>query len=104
MDIYRISPDELRANAKIPLRTVESEAACYEEMAEIMASIIEKANGKQVVMIVPVGPIGHYPIFAEKVNSRRGQKKEGKCLSDQDSRRKFGDSPDSRFHIQPRCS
>ena len=71
MDIYRISPDELRANAKIPLRTVESEAACYEEMAEIMASIIEKANGKQVVMIVPVGPIGHYPIFAEKVNSRR---------------------------------
>ena len=39
MDIYRISPDELRANAKIPLRTVESEAAAYEEMAEIMASI-----------------------------------------------------------------
>ena len=71
MDIYRISPDEVARNAKIPLRVVESEAACYEEMAEIMATIIEKANGAQVVMIVPVGPIGHYPIFAEKVNSRR---------------------------------
>ncbi len=71
MDIYKLSPEEMKKNAKIPLRIMENEEAMYEEIAEIMASIIEKAHGEKVVMIVPVGPIGQYPIFAEKVNSRR---------------------------------
>jgi len=71
MNIYTCSPEELQKNARLPLRVMETEAAMYEEMAEIMAGIIEKNQGKQTVMIVPVGPIGQYPILAEKINARR---------------------------------
>ena len=31
--------------------------------------VIKKNEGKQTVIICPVGPIWHYPIFAEKVNA-----------------------------------
>ena len=58
MNIYTCTPEELKKNARLPLRVMETEAAMYEEMAEIMAGIIEKNQGKQTVMIVPVGPIG----------------------------------------------
>ena len=68
---YSCSPEEFIKNAKMPVRVMESEAAMYEEIAEIMASTIEKKNGEKCVIICPVGPIGQYPIFAEKVNSRR---------------------------------
>ncbi len=71
MNIYQLPKEEVLKNAKIPMRVMETEAAMYEEMAEIMASCIENAKGEQVVFIVPVGPIWHYPVFAEKVNQRR---------------------------------
>ncbi len=71
MDIYHIPPEEVARNAKMPLRVMPTEPEMYEEMAEIMASIIEKADGAPVAMIIPVGPIGQYPILAEKINSRR---------------------------------
>jgi glucosamine-6-phosphate deaminase len=68
---YSMSPEEFIKNAKMPVRVMESEAAMYEEIAEIMASTIEKKNGERCVIICPVGPIGQYPIFAKKVNERR---------------------------------
>ena len=68
---YSMSPEEFIKNAKMPVRVMESEAAMYEEIAEIMASTIEKKNGERCVIICPVGPIGQYPIFAKKVNDRR---------------------------------
>ncbi|MBE6613285.1 MAG: glucosamine-6-phosphate isomerase, partial [Ruminococcaceae bacterium] len=71
MNIYTCSPGELQKNARLPFRVMESEAAMYEEMAEIMAGIIEEKQGETTVMIIPVGPIGHYPILAEKINARR---------------------------------
>ena len=65
---YYCSPEELMANAKIPLRVMDSEPAMYEEIAQIMFDTI-KANGDDTTVIIcPVGPIGHYPIFAKKVN------------------------------------
>ncbi len=71
MDIYHISPEELKENARMHMRIMESEATMYEEIAEIMASVIEKANGGKVAMIIPVGPIGQYPILADKINTRK---------------------------------
>ena len=52
---------------------MKTEADIYEEIAEIMAKTIEKNNekGKRTVIICPVGPIGQYPIFAQKVNARK---------------------------------
>lgn len=68
---YSMSPEEFIKNARMPVRVMETEAAMYEEIAEIMASTIEKKNGDKCVIICPVGPIGQYPIFAKKVNERR---------------------------------
>lgn len=65
---YFCSPEELKANAKIPFRTMESEAAMYEEIAQIMFDTIQANGDEPTVIICPVGPIGHYPIFAKKVN------------------------------------
>ncbi|MCI8387680.1 MAG: glucosamine-6-phosphate isomerase [Clostridiales bacterium] len=70
-NIYFCKPDELMKNSRLPLRVMESEADMYEEMAEIMASVIEKNDGAQTVIICPVGPIGQYPILANKINERR---------------------------------
>lgn len=72
-DIYSCSREEFLANVKIPTRVMPTEPAMYEEIAEIMASTIEQNNnnGEKTVIICPVGPIGQYPIFAEKVNSRK---------------------------------
>ena len=71
LEIYKMGREEFLEKAKIPTRVKESEEALYEEMAQIMVDTIVKNNGKQTVIICPVGPIGHYPIFAEKVNKLR---------------------------------
>lgn len=70
-DIYHVSPAEFLENAKIPTRVMETEAAMMEEIAQIMVDTIVKNGDEKTVIICPVGPIGQYPIFAEKVNSMR---------------------------------
>ena len=45
---YSCSPEEFIKNARMPVRVMETEAAMYEEIAEIMASTIEnKKAAKQ---------------------------------------------------------
>ena len=70
-DIYHCSKEAFLNNVRIPTRVMETESAMYEEMADIMAKTIAKNNGKQTVVICPVGPIGQYPVFAEKANRMR---------------------------------
>lgn len=69
---YYCSSQDFVKNSKIPVRVMKTEADMYEEIAELMASAIEKNNAKskKTVIICPVGPIGQYPIFASKVNER----------------------------------
>ncbi|MBE6749830.1 MAG: glucosamine-6-phosphate isomerase [Ruminococcaceae bacterium] len=68
---YTATREEFVNSSKIPLRVMKSEAAIYEEMAQIMFDTIVKNKGELTVIICPVGPVGHYPIFAEKVNKAR---------------------------------
>lgn len=68
---YYCSKQEFLENAKLPVRIMDTEAAMYEEMAQIMVDTIIKNGDNKTVIICPVGPIGHYPIFAEKVNNQR---------------------------------
>ncbi|HBF86611.1 MAG TPA: glucosamine-6-phosphate isomerase [Clostridiales bacterium] len=70
---YYCSSEDFIRNAKIPVRIMPSEAAMYEEIAELTASVIEENNakGEKTVIICPVGPIGQYPVFARKVNERK---------------------------------
>ena len=48
---YSCSPEEFMKNARMPVRVMESEAAMYEEIAEIMASTTEKKNGEKCGII-----------------------------------------------------
>lgn len=70
-DIYHITPDEVAKGALMPYRIVETEEKMYEEMGRIMADCIEKNNGDQTVIILPVGPIGQYKHLAREINERR---------------------------------
>ena len=72
INTYYCSSEDFVKNSKIPVRVMDTEAAMMEEIAELMASTIEanNAKGEKTVIICPVGPIGQYPIFANKVNER----------------------------------
>lgn len=71
LNTYTCSKEEFMKNAKIPVRVMESEAAMYEEIAQIMFDTIAANGDDKTVIICPVGPIGHYPIFAKKVNEAK---------------------------------
>ena len=72
INTYYCSSEDFVKNSKIPVRVMQTEADMMEEIAELMASVIEENNakGEKTVIICPVGPIGQYPIFAQKVNER----------------------------------
>ncbi|MBQ0101430.1 MAG: glucosamine-6-phosphate isomerase [Firmicutes bacterium] len=70
-DIYHCSKEEFLKNVRMPTRIMETETAMYEEMADIMVDTIRNNGDGQTVIICPVGPIGQYQIFAEKVNKLR---------------------------------
>ena len=72
VNTYYCSSEDFVKNSKIPVRVMQTEADMMEEIAELMASVIEENNakGEKTVIICPVGPIGQYPIFAKKVNER----------------------------------
>lgn len=72
-DYYRLTPGELGKDAKLPiLKTGDSGEAFY-ELAREMTGIIRENNqaGKRTVFIVPVGPVGQYPIFVRLVNEEK---------------------------------
>ena len=72
IDYYQIPSQELGAGAKIPLRVMENSDAVFTELAEEMIREIEanQKKGRHTVMIIPVGPVGHYPLFVRMVNER----------------------------------
>lgn len=70
---YHIPPEALGENAKIPLKVLGDSGEVFYEMALAMIAEIEKNNqiGRQTVFIVPVGPVGQYPVFTRLVNEKR---------------------------------
>lgn len=69
---YQIPPQELGINAKIPLRVMENSDAVFSQLALEMIMEIEsnQKRGRHTVMIIPVGPVGHYPVLVRMVNER----------------------------------
>ena len=72
-DYYRIPAAELGKSAKIPLKCLGESGEVFYEMAREMVETIEENNARErrTVFIVPVGPVGQYPIFVRLVNERR---------------------------------
>ena len=70
---YHISEEKLGEGAKLPLQKMESSAAVFRAMADKMADCITAHNaaGNKTVFICPVGPVGQYPYFVERVNRER---------------------------------
>ena len=68
--VHRIPADQLEANSGIALRILPDSEALYDAIAETMAEVIVQKNGGKVTMILPVGPVGQYPLFAQKVAER----------------------------------
>jgi len=73
MTYEHVTREQLLADAKIPIRVVETEEALYADMAAAMLREIEanNARGENTVFIVPVGPVGQYRPLAEQVNAKK---------------------------------
>ena len=72
-DYYSYSMEKLAKESKIPVFAKSSSEEVFRLMADIMADTIVEHNkeGKNTVFIVPVGPVGQYPFFVERVNKER---------------------------------
>lgn len=72
-DYYHISARDLGQNAKLPILKVGDSGEAFYELACEMVDEIRRHNaaGEKTVFIVPVGPVGQYPIFVRLVNRER---------------------------------
>lgn len=70
-EYYGYSKQELLDNGpKLPIIVMEDNAAVFQSMADEMVEEIKKNNlqGKRTVFICPVGPVGQYPFFVDRIN------------------------------------
>ena len=70
---YKISQDALGQDAKIPILKLGDSGEVFYEIALRMVNKIAENNAlnQPTVFIVPVGPVGQYPIFVRLVNERK---------------------------------
>ena len=72
-NIYTMTEEEVKANAKIPLNVCDHEVDMYWKVAIEVLETIEENNkkGKTTFMIVPYGPLGPYFRLVYLVNKYR---------------------------------
>ncbi len=70
---YEYSVEEYVENSKFPVRILDDNHAIFKRIADIMVETIQNNNnnGEKTVMINPVGPVGQYPYFVERVNQEK---------------------------------
>ena len=61
---------DLAERSGLPVRVCPSADSLYDAIAEVMIDTIVAKPGAKVTMILPVGPVGQYPVFARKVAER----------------------------------
>lgn len=73
MDYYNIPKEQLGIHSPVYLEILETEDDLYYDMALTMFDEIKRNNqqGKNTVMICPVGPVGQYKRFVRLVNGYR---------------------------------
>lgn len=72
-DYFTYDALELVKHAHMQLTILETAQDVFKAMAMDMVTTITKnnANHERSVFVVPVGPVGHYPIFVELVNQQK---------------------------------
>lgn len=70
-EYYSYDKEALLKAPKIPLAVFPDRETVFREIADRMIRIIADARnaGRECMMILPVGPVGQYPFFVERVNS-----------------------------------
>lgn len=70
--IFSLSEKEL-SNGAIPIDVYKDDEAVFNEIARTIADEIKAHNerGEKTLLILPVGPTGHYPGLAQIINSER---------------------------------
>src|SRR3990172_1486833 len=71
-EVHGLPAEALSERSGIPFSILPDREALYEAVAEVMIDSIETNNkqGAKTTMILPVGPVGQYPVFARKVAER----------------------------------
>lgn len=69
-DVHLLPADELSERSGLPVNILADYESVYDAIAETMIETILAKEGRKVTMILPVGPIGQYPVFAQKVAQR----------------------------------
>ena len=69
----KLPMEELQREARLPVRVVPDRAALYAAFAREIADEIKARNaaGEPTRLILPVGPIGQFPVLAEICNRER---------------------------------
>lgn len=72
-DYFTYGAAELAQHARMQLTILDTARDVFQAMALDMVATIEDNNARneKTVFIVPVGPVGHYPLFVEMVNKKR---------------------------------
>lgn len=70
MDCIYYSKEEMLKNARMPVVILDTDKDVFTKCADDMYDCIKENNekGEKSVIVVPIGPIGQYEIFAQKVN------------------------------------
>lgn len=64
----RTSAEELAKNAPFPFRVLPTAEALYDDFAASLYDEIADAAGRDLLLIVPLGPKNHYPRLAQRIN------------------------------------
>lgn len=72
-DYLRVPADELGRGTTVRVRRVGDSADVGAHMAEAMMDLYRqvRAEGRDLTLIVPVGPVDQYPLLAEQINQTR---------------------------------
>jgi glucosamine-6-phosphate deaminase len=68
-----VPPDQLTARSSVPFLLLESREALHRHFADDIYGELQAARqtGDEVSLIVPLGPMGQYPILAHRINDAR---------------------------------
>ncbi len=69
-EVQLFAPEELSERSGLPVNILPDTDSLYDSIAEVMIETILQKQGGKVTMILPVGPVGQYPLFAGKVKER----------------------------------
>lgn len=69
-EVYQLPAKELETRSGIPVRIMPNVENLYEAIADVMIETLLHNEGRKTTMILPVGPVGQYPVFAQKVRKR----------------------------------